>query len=96
MNGHATPAGRSVLDDLGLDAGYVVKAKLALRIQKTIAEMDLTQREAAARMPITQPKLSLLVRGKAGRYQPGQAGGLPAGAGARYRDWDWAPSRTRW
>jgi predicted XRE-type DNA-binding protein len=41
-----------------------VKAKLALRIQKTIAEMGLTQREAAARMPITQPKLSLLTRGK--------------------------------
>ncbi|HEY0413511.1 MAG TPA: helix-turn-helix transcriptional regulator [Allosphingosinicella sp.] len=41
-----------------------MKAKLALRIQKTIAEMGLTQREAAARMPITQPKLSLLTRGK--------------------------------
>ncbi len=64
MNMHVTPAGRSVLDELGLDAGYVVKAKLAIRIQKSIAEMGLTQREAAARMPITQPKLSLLVRGK--------------------------------
>jgi predicted XRE-type DNA-binding protein len=42
----------------------VVKAKLALRIQKTIAELGLTQREAAARMPVSQPKLSLLVRGK--------------------------------
>lgn len=64
MNVHVTPAGRSVLDELGLDAGYVVKAKLAIRIQKSIAEMGLTQREAAARMPITQPKLSLLTRGK--------------------------------
>jgi predicted XRE-type DNA-binding protein len=64
MEGHVTPAGKSVLDDLGLDAGYAVKAKLAIRIQKSIAEMGLSQRAAAARMPITQPKLSLLTRGK--------------------------------
>ena len=64
MDGHLTPTGKSVLDELGLDAGYVVKAKLAQRIQKTIANLGLTQREAAERMPISQPKLSLLVRGK--------------------------------
>ncbi len=64
MNMHVTPAGKSVLDELGLDAGFVIKAKLALRIQKSIAELGLTQREAAARMPITQPKLSNLVRGR--------------------------------
>jgi predicted XRE-type DNA-binding protein len=66
MQGHITLAGKSVLDELGLDTGYVVKAKLAIRIQKSIAEMGLTQREAAARMPITQPKLSLLTRGRLG------------------------------
>lgn len=64
MQNHVTPAGASVLDDLDLDTGYVVKAKLAIRIQRSIAEMGLTQREAAARMPISQPKLSLLTRGK--------------------------------
>jgi predicted XRE-type DNA-binding protein len=64
MDGHVTPAGTSVLDELGLDPTYAVKAKLAIRIQKSIAEMGLTQREAAARMPITQPKLSLIMRGK--------------------------------
>ena len=64
MEGHVTPGLKSVLDELGLDAGFAVKAKLAIRIQKTIAEMRLTQREAAARMPISQPKLSLLTRGK--------------------------------
>lgn len=64
MEGHVTPAGKSVLDELGLDAAYVVKAKLALRIQRSILEMGLTQREAAARMPITQPKLSLVACGK--------------------------------
>ena len=64
MDGHVTPVGRSVLDELSLDAAFVVKAKLAVRIQKTIAELGLTQREAAARMPITQPKLSAISRGK--------------------------------
>ena len=64
MTDHLTPAGKSVLDELGLDAGYIVKAKLAQRIQRTVAELGLTQREAAERMPISQPKLSLLIRGK--------------------------------
>ena len=64
MQGHVTPAGKSVLDELGLDAGYAVKAKLAVRIQKSIAEMGLTQRQAAARMPISQPRLCLLAQGK--------------------------------
>jgi len=64
IDGHVTPAGTSVLDELGLNPADVVKAKLALRIHKTIVELGLTQREAAARMPITQPKLSLLMRGK--------------------------------
>lgn len=64
MEGHVIPGGKNVLDDLGLDGAYIIKAKLALRIQKTIAEMGLTQRQAVARMPITQPKLSLLMRGK--------------------------------
>jgi predicted XRE-type DNA-binding protein len=64
MDGHVTPAGTSVLDELGLDPTDVIKGKLALRIHKTIVELGLTQRDAAARMPITQPKLSLLMRGK--------------------------------
>jgi predicted XRE-type DNA-binding protein len=66
MDGHVTPARKSVLDELRLEPAFVVKAKLAIRIQKSIAEMELTQREAAARMGITQPKLSLIVRGKLG------------------------------
>lgn len=64
MSGHVTKAGKSVLDDLGLDQGFVVKAKLAQRIARTIAERGLSQREAAALLPISQPKLSLVTRGK--------------------------------
>jgi predicted XRE-type DNA-binding protein len=60
----STPAGTSVLDDLGLDRGFVVKAKLGLRIQMTVKELGLNQRDAAMRMGISQPKLSQLTRGK--------------------------------
>lgn len=64
MDRHVTQAGTSVLDELGLAAEDVVKAKLALRIARTIAELGLSQRAAAARMPITQPKLSGIVQGR--------------------------------
>lgn len=62
--GHRTPAGKSVLDDLKLDSGDVVKAKLAIRIQRSVQEMGLTQRQAAGRLPISQSRLSLISRGK--------------------------------
>ena len=64
MSGHITESGRSVLDEIGLDHGYIVKAKLAQRISRSISEMGLSQREAAGMLPITQPKLSLVTRGK--------------------------------
>jgi predicted XRE-type DNA-binding protein len=61
---HTTPAGISVLDDLGLDPAFIVKAKLAMRIQLTVKELGLNQRDAARQMGISQPKLSALTRGK--------------------------------
>jgi predicted XRE-type DNA-binding protein len=61
---HTTPAGTSVLDDLGLDPAFIVKAKLAIRIQMTVQDLGLNQRDAARRMGISQPKLSALTRGK--------------------------------
>ena len=61
---HLTPAGKSVLDELDLDPLFIAKAALAIQIQRTIKELGLTQRQAAALMPITQPKLSLITRGK--------------------------------
>lgn len=61
---HRTPAGTSVLDDLGRDPGFIVKAKLAIRIQLTVQELGLNQRDAARLMGISQPKLSQLTRGR--------------------------------
>lgn len=63
MQEHITPAGRSVLDDLHLDPTYVVKAKLALRIQMTIAELGLSHSDAAKRLAVPSARLSLLARG---------------------------------
>lgn len=62
--GQVTPAGRSVLDELDLDPTFVAKSTLAIRILKTIRELGLSQREAAARLPITQSRLSMINRGK--------------------------------
>lgn len=64
MERTVTPNDRSVLDELNLDSGFVAKAKLAIQISKSIAEMKLSQREAAKRLPLSQPKLSLVTRGK--------------------------------
>ena len=62
--GHVTPAGRNVLDDLDLDPVFIAKSTLAIRILKTIKELGLSQRAAAKLMPITQPRLSMIARGK--------------------------------
>ena len=62
--GHRTPAGKNVLEELEVDAGFIAKSTLAIRIMKTIQELGLTQRQAAKRMPITQPRVSAISRGK--------------------------------
>lgn len=64
VNHTTTPAGTSMLDELELDRGFVINAKLALGIQMIVRELGLNQRDAARRMGISQPKLSQLTRGK--------------------------------
>jgi predicted XRE-type DNA-binding protein len=61
---YRTPAGVSVLDDLGLNPAFIVKAKLAIRIHLTIKQLGLNQRDAARRIGISQRKLSQLRCGK--------------------------------
>lgn len=62
--GHVTPAGKNVLEELNLDAAFIAKSTLAIRILKTVKELGWTQRQAAERLPITQSRLSLINRGK--------------------------------
>jgi len=59
-----TPGRTIALDDPGLDRSLAVKSRLATRIAKTVQELGLNQRDAAARMGISQAKLSQLTRGK--------------------------------
>lgn len=63
---HVTPADGNIFADLGLPnaAELQIKARLALEIQRTVRDLDLTQADASARMGITQPKLSNLLRGR--------------------------------
>ena len=56
----------NVFADLGLPdaAERQVKAKLAAALQRSMAEMGLTQTAAAALTGIPQPKLSRIIRGR--------------------------------
>lgn len=62
---HVTSSG-NVFADLGLpDAEErLVKSRLAGALQRSVAEMGLTQTAAAALMRIPQPKLSKILRGR--------------------------------
>jgi predicted XRE-type DNA-binding protein len=43
---------------------HYLKAELVLRLQRSIAALELTQRAAARRVGTTQPELSKILRGK--------------------------------
>jgi len=62
---HVTSSG-NVFADLGLPNSEerLVKSKLAAALQRSIAEMGLTQTAAAALTGIPQPKLSKILRGR--------------------------------
>ena len=61
--GHITPTGTNVLEELDLEPAFIAKSTLAIRIMKTIDELGLTQRQAAAGLPISQSRLSRITRG---------------------------------
>jgi len=61
---HITPAGTSVLEDLGASPEFQEKSKLVIRIRKTIDAMGLNQTQAAREMGIKQPEYSNMLRGK--------------------------------
>ena len=55
----------NVFDDLGYENAreHEIKAHLVGQIARLIADEDLTQREAAARMEIDQPQVSAMLSG---------------------------------
>ena len=61
---HLTSSGNVFADlDLADADKLLVKSKLAARLQRSIAEMGLTQTAVAALIGIPQPKLSKILRG---------------------------------
>lgn len=62
----ARDAARNVWAQIGLpDAQeHYLKAELVLRLMRSIANLGLSQTEAARRLRVTQPELSKILRGK--------------------------------
>lgn len=63
-SGHITPAGTNVLDELDLDPALIAKSLTGDPHPQVDRRNGPTQRQAAALMPVSQPKLSLIIRGK--------------------------------
>ena len=62
----------NVFRDLGFNpeeaANLKVRARLMVEVEKYIRARHLTQKEAAARLGVTQPRISDLMRGKIGLF----------------------------
>lgn len=58
--------GGNVYEDLGYaeSEGMLVKAKLVTKIAEIIRQRELTQEQAAKLLGMTQPKISLLLKGR--------------------------------
>ena len=64
---HTTPANRSVFHDLGVDEAearvLAMRADLMAALRVHITGQGWTQKQAAARLDITQPRVSALMKG---------------------------------
>jgi predicted XRE-type DNA-binding protein len=62
----------NVFQDVGFDveeaANLKLRAMLMIEIEKYIQEKHLTQKRAAERLGVTQPRISDLMRGKIGLF----------------------------
>ena len=55
-------------DDPVIRENLKVRSELLIALEKTIESWKLTQKEAAARLGITQPRLNDLLRGRIGKF----------------------------
>ncbi len=69
-DGEITPSSGNVFADLGLPnpEDLLFKAQIALQIDRFIEEKGWTQAEAAQVIGVTQPEVSLLLRGRLGGF----------------------------
>jgi predicted XRE-type DNA-binding protein len=84
-----TPSSGNVFRDLGFrreEAEHLmVRADLLIQVQKLIASRRLKQREAAALLRISQPRVSDLVRGRIDLFSTDMLIDILARLGARVR-----------
>jgi predicted XRE-type DNA-binding protein len=89
MNLKVTPSTGNVFRDLGFrreEAEHLlVRADLLIQVQKLIASRRLKQKEAAALLRISQPRVSDLVRGRIDLFSTDTLIDMLASLGARVR-----------
>ena len=89
MNLKVTPSTGNVFRDLGFrreEAEHLlVRADLLIQVQKLIASRRLKQKEAAALLRISQPRVSDLVRGRIDLFSTDPLIDILARLGARVR-----------
>jgi len=89
MNLKVTPSTGNVFRDLGFrreEAEHLlVRADLLIQVQKLIASRRLKQKEAAALLRISQPRVSDLVRGRIDLFSTDTLIDMLARLGARVR-----------
>jgi predicted XRE-type DNA-binding protein len=89
MNLKVTPSTGNVFRDLGFrreEAEHLlVRADLLIQVQKLIASRRLKQKEAAALLRISQPRVSDLVRGRIDLFSTDTLIDILARLGARVR-----------
>jgi predicted XRE-type DNA-binding protein len=89
MNLRVTPSTGNVFRDLGFRRGeaehLLVRADLLIQVQKLIASRRLKQREAAALLRISQPRVSDLIRGRIDLFSTDMLIDMLARLGARVR-----------
>jgi predicted XRE-type DNA-binding protein len=89
MNLRVTPSTGNVFRDLGFrreEAEHLlVRADLLIQVQKLIVSRHLKQKEAAALLRISQPRVSDLICGRIDLFSTDMLIDLPARLGARVR-----------
>jgi len=69
---HITPKGGNIFEDLGFEpreaAKLKIKSQLMCQISEWIKDKELKQEEASNILQVTRPRISDVMRGKAGKF----------------------------
>lgn len=69
---HVTPADGNIFEDLGFEPAEAAKLKLKAQLMRELSgwiqEKNLKQEDAAKLLRVTRPRVSDVMRGKAGKF----------------------------